>query len=262
MTISWFRLLGNIFRTLDLYNRILADLGYEISLEYEASQYACLIAQSSDLVEPASLIKDLRSKIRGLNTIVLGAGPSINKLVLGELYRYDVIMCADGVCRILDKSLCEEYRRICIYIGDLDGGIGSLENILSYGGYAFIHFHGSNYRDLLHYVPLVARRCRERIVFTTQVYPLCSKVVAIPGFTDGDRAILLAEVLGIRDLKLVGMDFDSEFSSKYSKPWYTRDTIVTSIKRRKLEWSERIIHRGFKDLVLERLVEEYDTYNR
>jgi uncharacterized Rossmann fold enzyme len=236
----------DIFKIHLLYIRILTDLGFDVEKEYDASSVACLIAKSIDLDEPTHVIEDIKKSVKGHSAVVIGAGPSVENISIKDLSKYRVILCADGVCNLLNDLLCRS--KICIYVGDLDGGINALKNTLSLGGYAFIHFHGDNYMDLATKIPSVIRDFREKIIFTVQSMPLCSRIITLPGFTDGDRAIILTKILGVDQYNTVGMDLDDMFASKYSKPWYREKTVISNIKKRKLEWSKRIIDalgRGF-----------------
>ncbi|MGC9148290.1 MAG: 6-hydroxymethylpterin diphosphokinase MptE-like protein [Sulfolobales archaeon] len=229
----------DIFKIYLSYVRILTDLGYDVEKEFDASSAACLMAKTIDLDEPTRIIESIKNSVRGDSAVILGAGPSIENMSIKELCKHKVILCANGVCSLLNDLLCKS--KICIYVGDLDGGVNALRNILDLGGYAFIHFHGDNYMDLVTKLSLIIRDFREKVVFTVQSLPPCSRIIAIPGFTDGDRAIILTKILEIDQYDTIGMDLDDMFTSKYSKPWYREKTLITNIKRRKLEWGKRII---------------------
>ncbi len=228
------------FRAYLLYTKILTDLGIDYEREYDASNTACLLAKTVDINEPIRVIDKLRNLVRNKSSVILGAGPSIEDIDTEILGRYNTIICADGVCKLLDHSLCRS--RICVYVGDFDGGIDALLNILSVGGYSFIQFHGDNYLDLSIKLPLIVRSYRENVVFTVQSIPLCNRTITLPGFTDGDRAVAVSRILGLEKYETLGMDFDDVYSSKYSKPWYNEKTLLTNLKRRKLEWGKRILN--------------------
>ena len=60
------------------------------------------------------------------------------------------------------------------------------------------------------------------------------------GFTDGDRAIMLAEIMAAQEIFLVGMDF-GPIIGRYSKPPYLQERIADEIKKKKLQFAQAII---------------------
>lgn len=77
------------------------------------------------------------------------------------------------------------------------------------------------------------------LIGTTQTKPL-THVFNFSGFTDGDRAIFLADAMGAHTILLAGFDF-GEYIGKYSKPNYKTDVSVTPTKRKKLEYAKSLI---------------------
>ena len=70
------------------------------------------------------------------------------------------------------------------------------------------------------------------VVLTTQSVPE-NTVLNFGGFTDGDRAVCIAQELGARRVLLEGFDFEHPNPKPGSDP---------AVKLRKLAWAERIIH--------------------
>lgn len=221
-------------RAVDLYKRILADMWFEYENEWDASLSACLIARSADLREPIDVFEELASMVSGKDSYVLGAGPS---LLYGKprLRRGDIVFCADGACSAVDGE-----DLVVISVTDLDGGVEPADKVYSMGGYIVLQIHGDNYRSIALNMDLI-RKWRERIVITVQTVPPCSLVSVIPGFTDGDRAYLLALLLGVRRITSIGMDLLSETSTGFSKKIYGEHSYSTPNKLRKLRWAYRII---------------------
>lgn len=82
-----------------------------------------------------------------------------------------------------------------------------------------LHAHGDNMNKIRSIVPQIPR-----FVGTTQNIPF-DKIYNFGGFTDGDRAALLAQEMGATHIKLYGFDF-SKANEK---------------KRRKLSWAIKIL---------------------
>lgn len=221
-------------RALDLYKRVLSDIGIDYYDEWDASLYACLIARSIGARDPLEVLEELKTMVSSREAYVIGAGPSLlgNKPRFG---RGDVVFCADGACSILENS-----GVIAISVTDLDGGLEPAGRIYSMGGYIVLQIHSDNYRNIAANMDLV-RRWGERILVTVQTHPPCSSVTVIPGFTDGDRAYLMAIFLGASRVKVIGMDLLSEISTGFSKKMYGESGYSTLSKLRKLRWAHRII---------------------
>lgn len=224
----------DVLRAIDLYRMILADMGFDYDSEWNASLTACLIARSIGSRDPLDILEELAGIARGRDAYVIGAGPSL--LARKPVFKSnDLVFCADGSCLIVEGE-----GLIAVSVTDLDGGIEPADKIYGMGGYIALQIHGDNYRSVAANVDLV-RRWRERILITVQTPPPCSSVAVIPGFTDGDRAYLLALLLGVRRINAIGMDLLSEVSTGFSKKIYGEYGYSTLSKIRKLRWAHRII---------------------
>ncbi|MEL9929311.1 MAG: 6-hydroxymethylpterin diphosphokinase MptE-like protein [Sulfolobales archaeon] len=233
----------NIFKVYMIYQDVLKNLtGVDLDREWDASLAACLVSRSLDVREPTMVLEELERLASKRKALVIGAGPGIESATLDLIIeKYDTIVCADGACMSIPNRSCRDHI-LCIYAGDLDGGLESLIRILRSGGYGFIQFHGDNYSkisSLMYYI----RNYRDRILITVQTPPLCNLTTIIPGFTDGDRAYMIAKVLlKIKEIDTLGMDLDSPYSSMYSKPWLSGRSLVSLQKAEKLRWAKRIIY--------------------
>lgn len=225
----------DLVRTSDLYRMVLSDLGLDLDLEWEASRMACLVARSIGVRDPLDVMHEIRSVVAGKKVYVVGAGPSALKSYM-RIGSGSCIICADGACSLLTHL----GDVIAISVTDLDGGIEPAELVFDRGGYIVIQIHGDNYRSIPHIMDHL-RRWRDRIILTTQVHYQCSGLTMIPGFTDGDRAYVLAKALGASEITPIGMDLDSEFSTYLSKNIYSENSPATLSKIRKLRWGRRII---------------------
>jgi len=90
-----------------------------------------------------------------------------------------------------------------------------------------VHAHGDNIEKMEKYVPLM-----QDMVGSTQSVPL-ENVYNFGGFSDGDRCVFIAKQFDAASITLVGFDL--------------ADDNVTSIKKKKLEWANRLIDMVFPD---------------
>jgi len=221
-------------RIQDLYRRVIMDLGLDLDLEWDASEIACLVAKSMDVRDPSEVLGEISRYIVNRRVYVIGAGPgALSRGVKG--YEHSIIICADGAC-----VLVREHGLPAISVTDLDGGIEPAEIVYKHGGYIVLQFHGDNYRYLASLID-VLKRWRDRLVIGVQIAPPCSHVTEIPGFTDGDRAYLLAISMGASEIISIGMDLDSELTTSLSKSTYSGIAFAPINKIRKLRWARRII---------------------
>ena len=175
-------------------------------------------------------------------TMVVGAGPSIEDQNIQDyiLKIYDnsksksdkstkanfVIMAADGATELLLKlGIIPDF-----VITDLDGHHESLVTANMKGSIMFIHAHGDNIEKINSFISNF-----RNIIGTTQSFPL-SHIFNFGGFTDGDRAVFLADHFFAREIVLVGMDFDSRIGS-FSK----RSVSNYDLKRKKLYVAKNLI---------------------
>lgn len=168
--------------------------------------------------------------IRGKKVAVVGAGPSLEQI---KEIDADVIISADGATNYLYKiGIIPD-----VVVTDLDG-----INVFPPETIYVVHAHGNNI-DKLNKVDNM-----KKVIGTCQVYPF-GKLHLFGGFTDGDRGVIIAKIFGAKEIKLYGMDFDSNYIGKYSKPPYKNNLPMTWIKRNKLKIAKYIIEQVLrKDL--------------
>lgn len=225
----------DILRTLDLYRAVLSDIGADLEAEWDASLAACLAARSLGLRDPGEVLEDLGRALKGRRALVVGAGPSAEPSQVREILgSFDAVLCADGACRSVDN-----FRGTAVSVTDLDGGLDPAEKISRLGGYVVIQVHGDNYRHVLFWLERI-RGWSPRTLLAVQTRPLCSEVSVIPGFTDGDRALILALTMGVSSAATIGMDFSSTLTNMFYKGGEPVLTYATPKKVRKLGWGLRI----------------------
>lgn len=196
------------------YKKIVEDFGYSIEEDKKAAKVLNELIIKPDLGA-------LEEKIKDKKILIFGAGPSldeINKIPKGT------IIAADGATTfLLERGIVPD-----IVVTDLDGNIRDLLRASDKGSVIVLHAHGDNINKIKSHAEDF-----KGAVGTTQSRPF-GNLSNFGGFTDGDRAVFLAEHFGAREVLLYGMDFNSGVG-KYS---FSKDT---KIKRKKLKWGKRLI---------------------
>jgi 2-amino-4-hydroxy-6-hydroxymethyldihydropteridine diphosphokinase len=198
--------------------QIRADFSYPVEADHRAAR------RLRDLVPADHRLRDLVPLMRGRTDVtIVGCGPSL------EGARVDgLVVAADGAT----EWLREQGVAPAVVVSDLDGDPQSLEWAAKRGAYVLAHAHGDN----LQAIHDVAPRLGPRLYGTYQGPPVpgLAPLGNVGGFTDGDRAVVLAEHLGARRARLVGFDFDAP-PTRYSHRW------DPATKMRKLAWAQRVV---------------------
>ncbi|QGA55476.1 DUF115 domain-containing protein [Sulfolobus sp. E5-1-F] len=191
-------------------------LGFKERDDYiSASILNCLISKEYDESE-------LRDLVRGREIAVVGAGPQLDKI---SRLKEDVIIAADGATNyLINIGVTPD-----IIVTDLDG----LQTFPKNSIYVVLA-HGDNI-NLLHKVKEM-----DKVIPNSQVMPF-GRLRLYGGFSDGDRAVVLAKYMGASKIRLYAMDFESGIIGKFSKPYYKKDVPASMIKRKKLEIARMII---------------------
>lgn len=106
----------------------------------------------------------------------------------------------EGYVIVADSALNYYHGKYDMIVSDLDGPV---DKILNDGECVkVIHAHGDNMDELLSVVP----KLRGKVLGTTQSIPV-GCVRNIGGFTDGDRSILIARLLGAKKVYIHGFDY-------------------------------------------------------
>ncbi len=212
------------------YERILETFSFDRSTD----------EQSADLMErlvsgKAILPSVVQRIAQNENVVIFGCGPSVDKnldeYLARKLNGRLVTIAADGATTPL---LRRGEIVPTIVVTDLDGEPADLVDASKKGSIMNVHAHGDNQISLTRHVPQF-----EQVFATTQVEAR-AHVFNFGGFTDGDRAVFLAEEAGARRIILLGMDF-GKVVGKYSKPGHTMDYGANPTKLRKLRLAKELI---------------------
>lgn len=158
-------------------------------------------------------IKKLQQSMQEKAVIVFGAGPSLREDIKNikqkNLQNSLFIIAADKAIKIL----LEEGKILPnVLVTDLDGDKESTLKANSLGVLTVVHAHGDNIPQLKEIVPKLKNL--KNVIGTTQTKEF-GKLKNFGGFTDGDRAIHLAEEFGAKFIILAGMDFGKEIGKKF-----------------------------------------------
>lgn len=192
------------------YEQIVADLGLSRAAD-EA------VAAELDRILGGTRVapEELRSLLHGKVVTVAGNGPTLEAEIDGI---EGVLVAADEATSVvLAKGL-----RPAIIVTDLDGNVADQVRANAEGAVAVVLGHGDNGPAVRRWAPKFAGRT----LATTQSRP-AGRLVDFGGFTDGDRAVYLADHFGAREIRLAGWDFEHP-SAKDEDP---------ERKRRKLDWA-------------------------
>jgi 2-amino-4-hydroxy-6-hydroxymethyldihydropteridine diphosphokinase len=192
------------------YRQILHDFGFPQDRDES-------VAAELDRLLDGTRVGDaeLRSRIRGLVVTVAGNAASLP----GELETLEgVLITADEATSVALKA----GRSPTILVSDLDGTVEDQIRANAAGTVAVVHGHGDNGPAVRRWAP----KFTGMTVATTQSRPT-GRLKNFGGFTDGDRAVYLADHFGAREIRLIGFDFE------HPSP---KDSDVRT-KQRKLDWA-------------------------
>ncbi len=198
-----------------LYQAILEDFGFSRRRDEEAADLLRELLQGRD--SPLSAAWEL---LAGRRAIVCGNAPCLaREMEEMEQSQFDdaVFLAADGATvPLLEGGILPE-----IVVTDLDGPFPAILKANQMGSLMVVHAHGDNLEALKRYVPLL-----DRVIGTVQCLPP-EGLYNFGGFTDGDRAVFLAQEMGAASIDLLGFDFE--------------DQSVTPRKKKKLAWARKLI---------------------
>ena len=200
-----------------IYREILEDMGYSRADDENSVRILKAVTLNSNLIsgdDAAEVLKDTAT--------VVGNAPCLEKDAEERGIEGTVLCSGSAVGRLMALGV-----RPDIIFTDLDGDIGPQIQASSEGSITFIHAHGDNQELITGYAPMF----RGPVVLTTQSTPEYT-VFNYGGFTDGDRACCFARHFGVRNIRLIGFDFENPMPKEGSDP---------ETKKRKLQWARKII---------------------
>lgn len=192
------------------YSEIRKDFGFKREQDE-------VVAAELDSLLGGQRIEDaaLRTLLRGKEVTVAGNGPNVG----------DEIGAARGVLVTADEATSEALEkglRPAVLVTDLDGDVAVQVAANADGTIAVVHGHGDNGPAVRQWAPKFVGRT----LATTQSMPT-GRLRNFGGFTDGDRAVFLADHFGAARIHLVGFDFENPNAKDRDR----------HTKQRKLDWA-------------------------
>jgi uncharacterized Rossmann fold enzyme len=199
-----------------IYREILLDFGFDSAQdEHSARILSRLLSLKGNLNATNERLQRL---INGRDVLVCGNAPTLaNDIKSGKIELSEVILAADGAT----SALFAQGIIPRIIVSDLDGSISDLKLANALCAIMVVHAHGDNIDAIQAHVPSLSA-----VLGTTQARPT-THVFNFGGFTDGDRAIFLANEYGARAVSAIGFDF--------------YDKTVSPTKRKKLQWAKKLL---------------------
>lgn len=159
--------------------------------------------------------RDLKKIFEGQVVTVAGNGPALAAELAAS---GGVLVTADEATTVaLSQGL-----RPNVLVTDLDGKVQDQIRANVQGTLAVVHGHGDNRAAVRKWAP----RFSGKTLATTQSRPT-GRLCDFGGFTDGDRAVFLADHFGAKEIRLAGWDFEHPNAKDED----------TRRKQRKLDWA-------------------------
>ncbi|MDH3677296.1 MAG: DUF115 domain-containing protein [Nitrosopumilus sp.] len=179
------------------------------------------LSKENHLLQICKLIQDQ-------NVFIIGAGPSLSSAIpiLKDFKKTIKIVADSAVKPLVDNNIKPD-----IVITDLDGDEKTFKKIGKSKTIFVVHAHGDNISKL----NLIENF--KNCLGTTQTKPF-RKVYNFGGFTDGDRAVFLANYFNAKKIILFGMDFGKRIG-KFSNTKSSEKKIkIKKLRKGKslLEW--------------------------
>jgi len=215
------------------WNSFYGKIAKDLNLKNEMEEKAAKIMDNLLKDKKKNLLseKNLNQLICDKEIVVFGAGPSLEKSIKKnkKMINEKIKITADGATTALLKSKIQPD----IIVTDLDGNISDQIKANDNGSKIIIHAHGDNIDKIKKH----AISFNGEILATIQINPKPYKYLKnFGGFTDGDRAVFLADHFQAKKIYLVGFDFNNQIG-QYS----FADKKDKKRKIKKLEWCEKLI---------------------
>lgn len=211
-----------------IYEKIAKDFNISVENDEKAANILDKLLQKK---KNLFLISKLGELIDNREIIVFGAGPSLEPAIL--TYKKKVTdklkIVADGATTALLKNNIHPD----IIVTDLDGKVLDQLKASLEGSITIIHAHGDNIDKIKEYVP----KFKGYLVGTTQTNPdPYDNLHNFGGFTDGDRAVHIADHFHAKEIYLMGFDFNNEIG-----PYSFAENKDKNLKLKKLKWCKHLI---------------------
>ncbi|MGA8303926.1 MAG: 6-hydroxymethylpterin diphosphokinase MptE-like protein [Thermoplasmata archaeon] len=205
------------------YDAIAGEFGFAFDREERSADRLESLLPHAARADP---LARLRAGLADRDAIVVGRAPRAGPPPIWRLPHSDrppSVIAADGAtAECLDAGLVPT-----VVVTDLDGPLPTEVGANRRGSIVVIHAHGDNLPAVEEWVPQFPAE-----LAGSWAGPPRSGLFNVGGFTDGDRAVFLAEHSGARRVLLWGFDFE-----EVDEP----DPVARGRKLAKLSWARRLI---------------------
>ena len=202
------------------YSEIIREFGFSKRQDQEAAYML------NSIIKNPVPIKKIQSILKGKTVFVIGSGPSLGSSIsMLKKYKKNPKIVADSALKILVQNKIFPD----IVVTDLDGDERSLKIVGNTKSVMIVHAHGDNIARL--HLAENFKNC----IGTTQGKTL-GNLFNFGGFTDGDRAVFLANAFDAKKIILFGMDLENKIG-KFSKT----KILDKKIKRKKLHKAKMLL---------------------
>ena len=177
------------------YLQIVKEFGYSIDDDMRSAQLLGHLCEGKDICHPPCLQRHI-----GEEVTVLGHGPKLER-TLRTVELKGTVITADGATSVIMHELG---RVPDIIVTDLDGDVPDQIAANAQGAVAVVLAHGDNVEKVRRFIPWFTGP----ITPTTPAHPF-DRVYNFGGFTDGDRAVVMARHFGAKKIHLLGFEYDS-----------------------------------------------------
>lgn len=210
-----------------IYKKIVDDFSFSIKKDKLAAEILEKLLKRKKTIS----IKQLNKLICNKEVVVFGAGPSLENSI--KTFKKNFVDKIKISCDGATTALVEQNIKPELIVTDLDGKISDQIKANSKESIIVIHAHEDNINKIKKYVP----KFRGNVIATTQTDPnLYKNVYNFGGFTDGDRAVFLADHFNAKKIYLIGFDFNGKIG-KYS----FSEKKDLNLKLKKLKWCKYLI---------------------
>lgn len=209
-----------------IYKKILKDFNIKESEDKKSAELLEILLSNKSIFP----IENLSQLIKDKQVFVFGAGPSLENSIIKNKKHFNssIKISADGATSALIKHAIYPD----IIVTDLDGNVKDQIKSNDKGSIIIIHAHGDNKDKIIKYLPEI----KGKIIGTTQTDPSKFKnLYNFGGFTDGDRAVFIADHFNAKKINLIGFDFNGKIG-KYS----FSENKNKKLKIKKLKWCKKL----------------------
>jgi uncharacterized Rossmann fold enzyme len=220
-----------------IYKKIIKDFNFKVEYEEESAR---ILDSFIKMNNKFCSIKKIENIIRDKDIVIFGAGPSLKNSLIkyNERFEDKFKIAADGAT----SALLENDFLPDVIVTDLDGKISDQIKASSLGSIIVLHAHGDNIKKIIKYF----EKFEGDLIGTTHINPRSYvNLYNFGGFTDGDRAVFLADHFHARKIFLIGFDFNGRIG-KYS----FAENKDKELKMKKLKWCKYLIDELSKQIVI------------